>query len=345
MWEVETFGSSYHLSRPVNSKKMLSHSEIYASSSAGNSFTRTSLACIPCRSRHVKCDAVKPRCTRCDTDGKRCYFVESKRGRKPKTCLLSTPSQATARKEPTSSSPHGIYNSHKSMTGSQSPSRPSTTSFSFSKDAPSVVLNQPRQAWSQGPFTKTSQDRFEKLVDHYYEYFHNPHPFLLPKKRMLYLFQTENVLFKDLRLVVAFVGSTYTATGQSPSGKQNATAALSRPDLPRNGYSIQALLLFAISTHCCNNFSYARQLLNRAINIAIDIELFSRNFALENGGGDPVCEESWRRTWWYLYVVDGWFAAIDRNDTFVLFNVETSVDLPCEERDYESEVCGFLALT
>ena len=161
---------------------------------------------------------------------------------------------------------------------------------------------------------------------------------------MLYLFETEKMLLRDLRLV-GFVGSAYTSAGQSLSRKQNAIDAPSRPDLSQNGDSIQALLIFAIPTHWCNNFSYARQLLDRAINIAIHIGLFSRDFALANGGGDLVCEESWRRTWWYLYVVDGWFAAVDRNDTFALYNVETSVGLPCGERDDESEISSSWALT
>lgn len=44
----------------------------------------STLACIPCRHRHVKCDALIPVCTRCQNAGSNCYYVRSRRGLRPR---------------------------------------------------------------------------------------------------------------------------------------------------------------------------------------------------------------------------------------------------------------------
>lgn len=38
------------------------------------------LACTECRSRHLKCDAGTPSCSRCVTDGRDCQYIKSRRG-------------------------------------------------------------------------------------------------------------------------------------------------------------------------------------------------------------------------------------------------------------------------
>lgn len=38
------------------------------------------LACTECRARHLKCDAGVPACNRCQTDGRECSYVKSRRG-------------------------------------------------------------------------------------------------------------------------------------------------------------------------------------------------------------------------------------------------------------------------
>jgi hypothetical protein len=48
---------------------------------------RVVLACINCRSRHVKCDATQPICNRCKRDGKECDYQKSRRGGLDKAAL------------------------------------------------------------------------------------------------------------------------------------------------------------------------------------------------------------------------------------------------------------------
>jgi hypothetical protein len=49
--------------------------------------TSVAVACVPCRSRHLKCDG-GARCSRCKADGVECNYIKSRRGwkgkRKPK---------------------------------------------------------------------------------------------------------------------------------------------------------------------------------------------------------------------------------------------------------------------
>jgi hypothetical protein len=78
--------------------------------------------------------------------------------------------------------------------------------------------------------------------------------------------------------------------------------------------------------------------MDAAIRIALDLTMFRRRFAVENGEGDAVLEESWRRTWWQVYISDAIFAAIRREAAFPTREVDVSVELPCEEEDYETGV-------
>ena len=45
------------------------------SSSRNGRATRSSLACLPCRSRHLKCDGKRPHCARCSEVGKQCGYA------------------------------------------------------------------------------------------------------------------------------------------------------------------------------------------------------------------------------------------------------------------------------
>ncbi len=70
----------------------------------------------------------------------------------------------------------------------------------------------------------------------------------------------------------------------------------------------------------------------------MNLAMFRRQFAIENGEGCPALQESWRRTWWQIYIVDCFYAAIQRNISFPTRDITATVDLPCEESEYESGV-------
>jgi hypothetical protein len=71
---------------------------------------------------------------------------------------------------------------------------------------------------------------------------------------------------------------------------------------------------------------------------SVQIGLHARFFAMVNGQGIPALEESWRRTWWELYVTDALIAGVHRTTKFLLHEVPADVALPCEEQQYLSSV-------
>lgn len=69
-----------------DSSRKASHSEPKGNpKESNNSQTRASVAvaCVPCRSRHLKCDG-GVRCSRCRTDNVECTYIKSRRGWKGK---------------------------------------------------------------------------------------------------------------------------------------------------------------------------------------------------------------------------------------------------------------------
>jgi hypothetical protein len=60
--------------------------------------------------------------------------------------------------------------------------------------------------------------------------------------------------------------------------------------------------------------------------------------AYSHGEVDPVIQESWRRTWWQLYLSDAHYAAIRQEFTFSAYGVDVTTELPCDEGDYNSLV-------
>ncbi|EWY80887.1 hypothetical protein FOYG_15183 [Fusarium oxysporum NRRL 32931] len=60
----------------------------------------------------------------------------------------------------------------------------------------------------------------------------------------------------------------------------------------------------------------------------------SRLIDATNGQGIPILEESWRRTWWELYIVDALMSGVHQTNIFILYDVPADVGLPCEEYQY-----------
>lgn len=181
-------------------------------------------------------------------------------------------------------------------------------------------------------------DDLPKLIDIYYASFHDAHPFVLPHRFLTQRLQTNSASLHHLLHVMEFIGSLFDHSAPKRVLRACAEDALLPDDLPATGFTVQALLIFAIAVHSCNEFVYARGILDRAARIALEINMQSKSFAPANGEGCAVIEESWRRTWWYLYVTDGIFAGVRHCLTFPLYEIDADVDLPCEEINYQNGV-------
>ncbi|KAH8590647.1 hypothetical protein B0O99DRAFT_302703 [Bisporella sp. PMI_857] len=312
---------------------------------------RNSLACVPCRSRHVKCDAAKPNCVRCGMDGKACFYMKSRRGMRYKASPPDeSETQATVAKSAPAPPLLPKVTSSETTSPALDPSnQPSQVLTPCSATPEShCLLSQKNTAClsnnssspsstSKEPLPKPSKSSLETNLSLYYTFFHNAHPWVVPRARLDRLVQSSRSQIEELLAVMEYVGSTYTAEGQSKFLRQRALNLMLLPFLRKTAFNVQALLILAVAVHSGGDFRQARATLDRAISIALEIGMHFKSYATANARGDPVIEESWRRTWWGIFVVDGCFEAIHRSQTFQTWHIHADVDLPCEELDYAKE--------
>ena len=170
------------------------------------------------------------------------------------------------------------------------------------------------------------------LVQLYYSFFHSSHPIVLPPHWLLDRTRREKI--PQLTIVMQWLGSRYAQRAPSDIKRVQAEQILVQQNLPRSPWTVQALLLFAIGLHCCNEQEYSMQILGRAIDMALELGMNEAQFAINHSDGCRVTAESWRRTWWELYVLDGLMAGVHQRSSFRLLSVQTNVPLPCEESQY-----------
>ncbi|CAK7217422.1 hypothetical protein SCUCBS95973_003146 [Sporothrix curviconia] len=207
----------------------------------------------------------------------------------------------------------------------------------------------------------------EKLVNLYYDRFHRCHPFLVPRR--LYR-QQQYPWF--LRLAVQFIGSHYTPAaataadplrlrlvqmlqlhGQKGGGSSSQVErhpsvragdpAQQQQQRRRTVSMVQALLMFAVAAHARNEMPDSDAALARAVQLARDLGMHRRAFAasaLSSLSSSPVEQESLRRTWWELYVVDGYLTALHHKPALQTADLLADVLLPCEEVLYEGLSSG-----
>jgi hypothetical protein len=295
--------------------------------------SRVSLACIPCRTRHLRCDAAPPICARCRLENKPCSYAKSRRGARAGGGG-AVPSRKRAARRGAGEKPDS--------------GRTSSSGVSSAPPSANHADSRPVSAAGSESYRGTPQNsdaRWEgsslKMLELYYKFFHNAHPFTLPRQYLIKRLHTDRDSLQHLIPVLQYIGSLIApTTAPSESFRLLARDILPARSLPLNGFSVQSLLLLAIVEHCTNKFDEARYILNEAILLALKLDMQSQLFATVHGEGCSILEESWRRTWWTLYVTDGIFAGIRHCLTFSLWGAKTDVDLPCEEDDY---CCGVRA--
>lgn len=171
----------------------------------------------------------------------------------------------------------------------------------------------------------------QTLVDLFYAYFHPAHPILVPRK--LYF---ERKYPNYLRMVVQFIGSHYSTSAQRDI-LRDMTAVAVTDDSKQTACMVKARLLFAIVLYARNEVKEAQNTLRRAIQLALEIGINHQEcFSVRgvHGRQKLVEEESLRRTWWELYIVDSFMAALLSKSTFRTNGVATDMQLPCEESVY-----------
>ncbi|KAL1969176.1 hypothetical protein VTN77DRAFT_430 [Rasamsonia byssochlamydoides] len=309
------------------------------------------LACLSCRQKHLKCDGKTPVCGRCASTGTGCQYTPSRRGykgpSKKRRANPPTPEQQVlgesmlfnldGRKPDIPADWHlpGIIGPPQSSSLSTPPLQTSildnNTSGNNAVGFPQSGNQANIQVGARSPLTPESQSSLGGdgyLVDVYYSNFHASHP-ILPPHRLLYRFNPPPYLEQ----VIKFIGAHFTPAA-SPETYRPAVLS-SVVDQDPSPEKVQALLLLAIVLHSRNERGEAGNCLAQAMDLAYELGMHRKSFAETMGDGDPTREESLRRTWWELFIIEGMLTALGVRSSFTASTVPLEVPLPCEERIYQ----------
>ncbi|KAK7214337.1 hypothetical protein V2G26_002340 [Clonostachys chloroleuca] len=340
----------------------------HRATSQGGSDKLSTLACIQCRRKHVKCDAGVPECQRCRSAATQCYYQPSRRGLKRRNIYLKhtlrsgsgpgsgrfivSPGEthtSTGRLEPEqivwdstdlqtplTNFQHQIANdqSHWGRQGftpaperEQQPVQPSDNFAPMREQR----LDEPGSDIPPASLEEEIVEDDQLLINLFYTNFHFAHPFLVP--RGLYFSQNYPPF---LRVVVHLIGCHFSGTACSETLESISSRLIERARSGGNrGFAlVQAMLLLSIALHARNDSDKSVSMLSKAVSLAIEIGLHRKDYAFIYGKGSPVLEESLRRTWWELYLTDGFMAALQQRTSFRCYAVETDVPLPCDESMY-----------
>ncbi|KAH7246615.1 hypothetical protein BKA59DRAFT_493712 [Fusarium tricinctum] len=338
----------------------LSSMNPWAVSSTRRNLPSVPAACLTCRRRHVKCDGQRP-CSRCKNVNLDCVYVSSRRGYngRQRTSSRSSSQPAVAESPvdtvalaPTTSSsasPVPVLDlppiTDPSIFSGTVPTYPGSN-----RTVPIITLSQTTASSTlpilsfQSPFGAIGKPDLgfgvevpralpvrERYLDSFYQSFYAAHPFIPPRGLLLVLAQETPL--EPLLAAIRWIGSLYIEKDTSLSLFKDASRLIEGNPL-NDGFSVQARLLLIIGLDGNRQRKRAERLMTEARDISIQIGLNTDRFASTNGQGIPILEESWRRTWWELYVVDALMSGVHQTDTFALFGVPADVALPCEEYQY-----------
>lgn len=294
--------------------------------------TRSSLACLPCRSSHRKCDGTRPHCSRCVEAATQCHYAKSRRGGLDRAALAERRKQLAAA-------------SQGSSTDGQDKSQTCSCTGANVEDQ-----HDNDQTYGSGPSSTVSSASLpvlpcntnithDPLIDSYYKNFHKFHPMVLPKTHLARLFQdpTRQPSLTPLLAVLRFIGHLYHTREWSTPLQDSVDVCLSQAP-QTDPFMVQCRLLYSIALFWHGHSADSKREMDAAIQLGLHLEIFRQEFAAEHGGGDTVLTESWRRTWWMLYVVDGYYTGTLGTMAPAFVDVEATVDLPCEEAEFESGV-------
>lgn len=301
---------------------------------------RVVLACVQCRSRHVKCDAEQPVCKRCKRDGKECVYRKSRRGGLDKAALaarrLRLQQEAERVQQNTSSMKGSLGSEQDSPPTDSSCVRLSLDIFSNSATDETVSRTSSQYLDQNHVALQIDKDRFLEL---YYENFWPSFPLVLPYPYLQTRRLKMNHGMEALLSVLQWIGSMYAPWVPSQPYKEAALEALDPLTLPHTPFNVQAIMLFALAEFHCDFRSEARQRFETCVTIALALGMNEKNFAQAYSEGDPVLAESWRRTYYILYLIDQHFAVVTNTPFYTLLTIPNNVDLPCDDEYYTCGVC------
>jgi len=195
------------------------------------------VACVQCRTKHVRCDSKLPQCGRCARGGIACQYIQSRRGvRGPKAVARTSLAQAApfpARTDAitlddnmtntnfddlmwmdnlTNDQENDIDSGKGSASVSDVPELGSYESFAIDTRLPSYFTSIQQERPQCNAFVDTidttaADDRVnERLIALFYAHFYPAHPFLVP---LAYYEQNRHHLPQSLKEAVQLIGSHF----------------------------------------------------------------------------------------------------------------------------------------
>ncbi|KAF2130036.1 hypothetical protein P153DRAFT_385270 [Dothidotthia symphoricarpi CBS 119687] len=301
---------------------------------------RVDLACVRCRSRHVRCDATQPACNRCKRDGKECDYKKSRRGGLNKAALaqrrlrLEQQSEHIQQSQGNQSINHEHRCQDSTLCVSNSDALPSEIQPG-SPDFDAIYITQSQPTHISQPSLVSFQVSKDRLIELCYENFWPSFPVTLPLHYLQARRLNQNHGMEVLLIVLEWIGSIYAAWTSSEAYYEASLRAIDAPTLLRTPFNVQALMLFAIAQHHSDFKQQSRKTLDLAITIALELRMNERGFAQAYGESYPVLEESWRRTYYFLQIIDQHFSVVINSPVYALAKVPGTVDLPCDDEYYE----------
>lgn len=309
--------------------------------------TRSSLACVPCRSRHIKCDGKRPCCGRCGETAQKCYYAPSRRGGLDRAAL------AQRRRQRLVGAEAGAVNipAAQYLLGTQQDPLVGTQavdiSYQSERDSHTETISGSETSFTASTAVHddhTDNIQTDRLLDAYYMNFHKFHPFLLPRKHLVQLCQdpSKQPRFRPLIAMMRFIGNIYASSGEwSVPLKDYAVACLSQAP-PKDPILVQCRLLYSVALFWTDRKSEGLCEIDNAIRLGVELQMHQRDFAAKHGADDTILRECWRRTWWTLFILDTYYSGALGSLRSGLSDIEATVDLPCEESEYESGVGTFI---
>ncbi|KAJ0417952.1 hypothetical protein BJY00DRAFT_288693 [Aspergillus carlsbadensis] len=307
--------------------------------------TRSSLACLPCRSRHLKCDGKRPCCSRCAEAAQECSYTRSRRGGLDRAALaerrkrLAGAASGNGSETAVAVAEDWAYNGVSAAPADLGLSADFVdTGFGGGGLLDGINIDDSSRSPASVHIHMASIEH-DALIDSYYKNFHRFHPFVLPRRHMTRHYQdpSRQLSLQPLIAAMRLIGHIYARREWSTELKDHIETCCAQAS-PVDPVIIQARLLHSIALFWYDQKNQARIGCDSAIQLSFNLQLSREEFAVQYGGGDPVLAESWRRTWWMLYIVDAYYAGTLGTMEMRAVDVDATVKLPCEEDEYESGV-------
>lgn len=244
-----------------------------------------SLACIECRTKHLKCSGDLPKCKRCEKMKRECTYVKSRRGGSRKKGLTKTTCASSSdcigacvragvpdgsldlpcngkRKKDLHVELFPLFNSSRSSV------IPNLVSDVVS--APSILPQ------------LTKDINLPKVIDDYYATFHYIHPFL-PHREDIYSYITSIPHHYDLVLAMKLMGEgqatgVYAKDVETVNFKVNHILNYVKQMQP-DFVSLQSLLLLSIVSHISSLHDLSAAIRTQCVNLvfAFELNMLDRN--------------------------------------------------------------------